>query len=146
MDESTRIFRGLHQGGIPRQGGWLHHHGFATLVLAAEEEQPPADRFPGVRVVRFPLDDDLVPWSRPQLAALRRLTVELAREVRLDRRVLVTCQMGLNRSGLIVAATLMRLTGATADEVIGLVRARRDPWALSNPVFEELLRGPVSQW
>lgn len=68
---------------------------------------------------------------------------ELAREIsdRLDRgeTVLVRCQMGINRSGLIVAATLL-LRGWTVEEAFARIRARRDPLALSNPEFVGWLR------
>lgn len=47
---------------------------------------------------------------------------------------LVSCHMGLNRSGLIVARTLM-LTGLTATEAIDMVRTQRSPAALNNPAF-----------
>ena len=55
------------------------------------------------------------------------------------RRVLVRCSGGLNRSGLVVAATLVRL-GHGPDEAIGLVRRARGPWALTNPAFVRHLR------
>ena len=68
---------------------------------------------------------------------------EIARDVsaRLDRgeSVLVRCQMGINRSGLIVAATLL-LRGWSAEEAIDQIRRRRDPFALSNQHFEGWLR------
>lgn len=62
----------------------------------------------------------------------------IARDVsdRLDRgeAVLVRCQMGINRSGLIVAATLL-VRGWSPPEAIAQVRRRRDPLALSNAFF-----------
>lgn len=54
--------------------------------------------------------------------------------------VAVTCQAGLNRSGLIVARVLM-LGGMTADAAISLIREKRDPACLCNPAFEAWLRG-----
>lgn len=56
-----------------------------------------------------------------------------------DRRVLVRCQAGLNRSGLVVATVLAQVGGDT-DEVIRLIRERRSPWALCNPTFEQFIR------
>lgn len=53
--------------------------------------------------------------------------------------VAVTCQAGLNRSGLVVARALM-LEGRTADEAISLIREKRSPAVLCNPAFEEWLR------
>lgn len=54
-------------------------------------------------------------------------------------KVLVRCFAGLNRSGLVVARTLI-LAGATPDEAINLIRARRSKDALCNPEFETYLR------
>ena len=74
--------------------------------------------------------------------------LEIAREVsdRLDRgeQVLVRCQMGMNRSGLIVAATLL-LRGWTADEAIERIRGRRDRLALSNQNFVAWLQAQESR-
>jgi hypothetical protein len=49
-------------------------------------------------------------------------------------RVLIRCQAGLNRAGLVVALVLM-LDGHTADEAIALVRQRRSQHALCNQSF-----------
>jgi hypothetical protein len=67
------------------------------------------------------------------------LSVLAADAVSAGRRVLVRCSGGLNRSGLVVAATLVRL-GHAPDEAIGLVRSARGPWALTNPAFVTHLR------
>jgi protein-tyrosine phosphatase len=48
--------------------------------------------------------------------------------------VLVHCQAGLNRSGLVTAAALI-LGGMTASEAIHTLRARRSPAVLCNPLF-----------
>ena len=53
--------------------------------------------------------------------------------------VLVHCQAGLNRSSLVAARALM-LAGATADDAISTIRARRSPVCLCNPSFEHWLR------
>ena len=45
---------------------------------------------------------------------------------------------GLNRSGLVVARTLLEL-GYEAEAAIALVREARGPWALSNGYFERWL-------
>ena len=49
-------------------------------------------------------------------------------------RVLVRCQAGLNRSGLVTALVLM-LAGTPAGDAIALIRARRSPAALINASF-----------
>jgi Dual specificity phosphatase, catalytic domain len=50
------------------------------------------------------------------------------------KRVLVRCQAGWNRSGLITALVLL-LDGKTPDEAIKLLRERRSPNALCNQDF-----------
>ena len=49
-------------------------------------------------------------------------------------QVLIRCQAGLNRSGLITALTLM-LAGYEAQEAIELIRSKRSPMALFNGDF-----------
>lgn len=50
------------------------------------------------------------------------------------KKVLVRCQMGWNRSGLVVGLALRSL-GWRADEAIDLIRLKRDPSALCNEWF-----------
>ena len=69
---------------------------------------------------------------------------DIARWVNAARKtgtVLVHCQAGLNRSSLVVARALM-LSGEveSGQEAIDLLRRRRDPAVLCNPVFEEWIR------
>jgi len=54
-------------------------------------------------------------------------------------RVLIRCQAGLNRSGLITALTLM-MAGYEADEAIDMIRERRSQHALFNNHFVSWLR------
>jgi hypothetical protein len=53
-------------------------------------------------------------------------------------RVLVRCQAGLNRSGLVTALVLM-FGGHTAADAIRLIRERRSSSALCNTAFERWL-------
>lgn len=55
-----------------------------------------------------------------------------------DMKILVRCQMGLNRSGLVVALTLLD-QGFTPAMALSLIRAKRSPDALSNPWFVEYI-------
>jgi hypothetical protein len=56
------------------------------------------------------------------------------RDWKRGKRVLVRCQAGWNRSGLIMALVLM-LDGQSPDEAIDLLRTRRSPFALCNSDF-----------
>jgi hypothetical protein len=53
-------------------------------------------------------------------------------------RVLIRCQAGLNRSGLVTALVLM-LNGMAAEEAISIIRQRRSSWALCNRAFVDWL-------
>jgi len=57
---------------------------------------------------------------------------------RSGKRVGVRCQLGINRSGLIMALILIK-EGYTADEAISLIRKKRSPYALFNKLFVEYL-------
>ena len=54
------------------------------------------------------------------------------------KRVLIRCQAGWNRSGLVMALTLIK-AGAQPQEAIDLIRKKRVPEALSNRHFEQWL-------
>lgn len=55
------------------------------------------------------------------------------------KKVLVRCQAGLNRSGLITALVLM-MDGYSAEDAISLIRETRHPAALCNRDFAAWLR------
>lgn len=56
------------------------------------------------------------------------------------RSLLIRCGTGLNRSGLIAAATLMQ-TGMSMDKAVDAVIRGRSPYALVNPRYIDFLRG-----
>lgn len=53
--------------------------------------------------------------------------------------VLVRCQAGYNRSGLVVGLVMVGL-GWTADDAIAQIRAKRSPHALGNEYFVKYIR------
>ena len=53
-------------------------------------------------------------------------------------RVLLRCQMGANRSGLLMTLTL-RKAGYSSKEAIALLREKRSSWVLGNRDFETFL-------
>ncbi|MFI6610141.1 hypothetical protein [Streptomyces sp. NPDC050507] len=48
------------------------------------------------------------------------------------------CRSGYNRSGLVVAQTLIEL-GQNSTTAIALIRQKRSPWGLNNQTFEQYL-------
>jgi len=83
--------------------------------------------------VYFPFADEGIP-SLHNLHAVARLGAEL---VRSGERVLVHCQMGLNRSALVAGLVLVH-NGMSGSDAVTRLQARR-PGALYNEVFAEFL-------
>lgn len=73
-----------------------------------------------------------------QIHMVTQLAHITATAVREGRSTLIRCQSGYNRSGLVVAQTLIEL-GHSAEAAIDLVRQKRSPWALNNGTFEQYL-------
>jgi protein-tyrosine phosphatase len=103
------------------------------LVLAAIEHQPSARRFPGVAVLHAPLDDHLEPLTIEEVLLVRVMGRMVAEAVVSGAVVLVTCRMGINRSGIITAAALCEL-GFTPQQAERQVKCQR-PGALINRSF-----------
>lgn len=147
--DAHRVARKLWQGSYPRatvETRQLSDDGFSLLVLCAVEHQPPASHFPGTHLLRVPLVDDYdqpLPastWTRIEQAAWR-----IATHHREGGRVLVTCHMGWNRSGIVATTALALLAPTTPiDQLIEIVQRRR-PNALSNPRFVEALRTKLTR-
>lgn len=133
--DATQIRGNLYQGGEPPTGPALCKAGFDVLVLCASQVQPEGWRLPGLRVIRIPLDDVPVLLTKRQLRDVRLAAQTIAGFLEHGNKVLVTCQLGLNRSGLVVADTLLRTTSMSPVQVIKLIRSKRGPHALSNPAF-----------
>jgi len=111
---------------------------FDTVVLCAREYQQV--RLPGVELLRARLDDSGPPPTRREVAEAWGAAARVARRVRAGKRVLVTCAMGRNRSGLVAGFALVML-GYGRRQAVGMVRAARGPNALSNEYFVALLKG-----
>ncbi len=139
MIDADQIYQGLWQGSRPPVGSKIKVAGFQLLVLCAEEYQPPAYEFHGVDVYHAPNQDNaLLAPSRDQLAIALAAATKVADILQTQRPVLVTCWMGLNRSGLVTALALHKSLGISGAEACALVKRVR-PWALSNPQFVECL-------
>lgn len=76
-------------------------------------------------------DDRLGPGEMALVRQAHDLTIEALER---HRKVLVRCQAGWNRSGLVVGLVLRSL-GWSAQETIDLIREKRDPSALCNEHF-----------
>lgn len=112
---------------------YLRH--FQVLVLCAKEIQPSVAYFPRhLTIIRCPLKDDRDPIMPAERQLIRRTAQLVARQVARGRRCLVTCQAGLNRSGIVTATALHYLTGRSGKTCAATV-ARYREGALFNEVF-----------
>lgn len=59
-----------------------------------------------------------------------------------NQKILVTCAQGINRSALVISITLLKL-GMAADEIINLIREKRDTKYLMVPFGTKALTNPV---
>ena len=134
-DSFARVANGLYMGSKPPPD---HRLGlvFSAIVLCAMEYQPGHGSFGRAIIIRCPIDDAVLSEREYHcaLAAAR----DVARLRRMGHRVLVTCAMGLNRSGLVTAMSLI-LCGSTAKDAIRLVRLARTGEALFNKHFVQVL-------
>jgi protein-tyrosine phosphatase len=140
--EPTLILPGLWMGGLVDHeylGAELTdaHYSFTSrfdLVVTLYADAQPAPW--GVTELRYGFPDDDIPDH------LITPCIPLAQHGwsawRAGNDVLVRCQQGVNRSGLVTALILM-LDGHTAADAIALLRDRRGAAVLNNPRFETWL-------
>lgn len=132
----------LWQGGNTacRVPGELDRHRIRCVVLAATEFQP---KLPArLDVVRAHLEDRSDMDTFTTIAVARcadEVSDIMADRLRRGQSVLSSCWAGLNRSALMTAFTVMKLTGARPSEVIRAIRRARGPRAVSNHVFEKII-------
>lgn len=141
--EPNEILPGLWQGGTQDEGVIgcpipTGHYGFESnfdVVVTLYADAQPAPW--GVEEFRFGFPDaNMRPIFVERIVAMAMLAHSRWRN---GHEVLIRCQAGVNRSGLVMALVLM-LSGRTADEAITLIRERRSAYALCNPAFEQWLR------
>lgn len=113
---------------------------FDIVVFCAEELQPRLTALPRTKkAVYVPMDDNpYQPVPEADAKKVREVGKMLAQEVLSGKRVLITCAMGANRSGLVTGMTLRSL-GHEGPDAVSLIRQRRKlgdgQQALFNPVF-----------
>lgn len=90
----------------------------------------------GVEEVRYGFGD--ADMSGVDVARILRIAKWAKDQWSQGQTVLIRCQAGLNRSGLLTALTLMH-AGHTAEEAIKLIRSKRAEIALCNDDFVDWL-------
>lgn len=102
----------------------------------------PVDWF--VKELRFGVyDSDMKDFHTDEL---HDIVVAAHRDWKKGKRVLVRCQAGINRSGLVMALMLIR-EGYAAEDAIDLMRKMRGEAVLTNRHFETWLKQlEVAEW
>lgn len=91
----------------------------------------------GVKELRFPFyDGDMSDIDAE--ADLASMVVQAHNDWKGGKRVLIRCQAGLNRSGLVMTLVLIR-EGYSPEAAIELIRKQRGDMAMCNPIFERWL-------
>ncbi len=139
MIDADQIWKNIWQGSAPPKGPYVAMSGFDVLVLCAREFQPPPEKYPGVDVIYAPSHDEEFDFDdQRQVKTITDAADAVVRAARTGRKILVTCYMGWNRSGLVTALALHQLTGASGKDCIRQVRSQREG-ALFNEDFCEKL-------
>lgn len=155
LDLWNEILPGLHLGGTDDSdvvyeeaaGSRYEHKAFITpehfdTVVTMYAYARPVDWF--VKEYRFGVyDSDMKDFQTDEL---HDLVVAAHRDWKKGKRVLVRCQAGINRSGLVMALILIR-EGYSAQGAIDLMRAKRGEAVLTNKHFESWLKDlKVADW
>lgn len=120
-----------------KQSGWGYRD-HDVVVFCAQELQPDPHAVPPNKTrIRIPFDDTHEVFKIPMRDILKVAEV-CAHAINHQRRVLSTCALGLNRSGLVSALTLISAYGLSPKDAVELVRQKR-PHALRNTTFVQLV-------
>jgi protein-tyrosine phosphatase len=128
------------QGGFPGSHPGLFS-AFDVIVYMAMEEQPKIRPMPPGKLALYaPIDDDIYRPLPPAVGEqLHILAAECARQASYNKRILITCMQGRNRSGLVTALTLLKLfPGWTSEQAVKIIKRNR-PDALTNTMFEQYI-------
>ena len=138
----TEILPGLWQGGTSESSLLgqptkpSHYRGrrpFDLIVTLYADEQPAPW---GVEEIRYGFPDaELDPRD---LDRVREIAAYAAERWKAGDRVLIRCQAGVNRSGLVTALVLLA-EGWRPRRILGHLRACRSPHVLSNSDFREVV-------
>ena len=130
-DPWNEVIPGLWIGGSLRDVPTLRDF---DHVITLWRRASPASYGVDERVCAFP-DTDV-----PPIEMLDRLAASIEHHrLNLGERVLVRCQLGLNRSALVIAHTMTTKYDISPAEAISYLRIVRSPYVLCNPNFESWL-------
>ena len=137
LDSPTPIYQGLlFQGSCPNDlpSTWAEFDVIVSLIpLGPLLRGTP----PGKLHLIYPFDDAEIDGG--DMWAFKHIASHVVWAIRKNKRVLVHCGAGLNRSGLICALALLQLTDWSSEQVIGHIQELR-PMALCNPYFTNFIK------
>lgn len=142
--DADRVATRFYIGSRPPPGEALREAGFSALALCATTREyrrvagyePSGRTFPGVLVLHASLDDS---YLDPETLRAAYRAGDMVASAHADgRRVLVTCWMGRNRSGLVLALALRRRFGWSGRRALRAIQAHRED-ALTNEHFASFL-------
>lgn len=114
---------------LESESAFITKSDFDTVITAYAWAQP-CDWL--VKEIRYPFyDSDMKDLNIEELQSVALLAHT---DWKAGKKVLIRCQAGWNRSGLIMALVLMR-EGYSAQQAIDLIRKQRSKNALCNPRF-----------
>lgn len=134
--DCNKIAPKLYQGAYPVVP--IAPLGFQVLVLCAKELQYRPDEL-GLLTLKCALQDDGSPMTQREWLHAVRMADAIAELISRGNRVLVTCAQGRNRSGLVNALVLYRMTSLSGQQCLYRVRLGR-PGSLTNEYFCDALR------
>jgi hypothetical protein len=144
MNYFDQIDTGLWQGAEPERSWSSYVLGPAMdldlLVLTNVDGQDGWGRFDGrgFAVMRAPMQDDQRSLRPEDAEMAEEAAKRVCGTLQQSGRVLVTCHMGLNRSGLISGISLCLLREISGAAALQQVRSKR-PGSLFNPEFAKYL-------
>lgn len=144
----SEVFNGLWQGGTDDDDTHVAHakpmittKEFDTVITMYAYANP-VDWF--VKELRYGVwDSNMKDFKVEELFEIVRFAHT---EWKAGKKVLIRCQAGWNRSGLIMALVLMR-EGWSAEKAISTIRSNRSKYALKNSVFANwLMKEDAENW
>jgi protein-tyrosine phosphatase len=147
MEPYTYIQDGVAIGGLLAYGEDLTMFSFKMnvawevidgdeCILDRSRYAPVSSTVRGEVVLHARLNDD--DYIEPQLPEIKRAVDLVCAAMREGKSVIVTCAVGRNRSGLVLAESLIQL-GGDVEEVIANIQTKRQH-ALGNKTFVSWLR------
>ena len=133
--DAHEIVPGLWMGGYPSSWQGVIRDGFQTLVVTAQERAA-APPLKGVELHAVPFAD-AAQMETATLDKLIDVAALIGEHVLAGKKVLVTCNEGRNRSGLVVGLAVHAMTGMSGRDIVALIRKQRVK--LSNALFANIL-------